>query len=154
MSKATGIIKEFREFAVRGNMIDLAVGVIIGAAFAKIVDSLVKDVVMPIINFLMRGQVDCSNMFWVLSEPANYIGARTYAALSESGATVLAWGQFLTIMINFIMLAFIVFWMVKLVNKARAAIESEKPAPEAAPTPEDIALLTEIRDLLKSKQPQ
>ena len=149
MSKATGIIKEFRAFAVRGNMVDLAVGVIIGAAFSKIVDSLVKDVVMPIVNFLVGGKVDFSNKFWILSEPANYNGSRTYAALSEAGATVLAWGQFLTIMINFILLAFIIFWMVKLVNKARSAIEAEKPAPEPAPTPADIALLTEIRDLLK-----
>lgn len=149
MFKATGIIKEFREFAVRGNMIDLAVVVIIGAAFSKIVDSLVKDVVMPVINFLVGGRVDFSNKFLVLSEPENYAGSKTYAALSEAGAIVFAWGQFLTIMINFVLLAFIVFWMVKLVNKPRASFEAEKPAPEPAPTPADVALLTEIRDLLK-----
>ena len=149
MAKASGIFKEFREFAVRGNMIDLAVGIIIGAAFSKIVDSLVKDMVMPIVNFLVGGKVDFSNKFWVLSEPANFAGPRTYAALSDAGATLLAWGQFLTIMINFILLAFVVFWMVKLVNKARMAIEAEKPAPEPAATPADIELLTEIRDLLK-----
>lgn len=130
-------------------MVDLAVGVIIGAAFSKIIDSLVRDVLMPMINFLVGGKVDFSNKFLILSEPVNYVGERTYAALSESGATVLAWGQFLTIMINFFLLAFVVFWMVKLVNRARLAIESEKPAPEPAATPADVALLTEIRDLLK-----
>ncbi len=149
MSKVTGVIKEFREFAVRGNMIDLAVGIIIGAAFSKIVDSLVKDVVMPVINFGIGGSVNFSNKFLILSEPENYTGSKTYAELTQAGAIVFAWGQFLTMMINFVLLAFIVFWMVKLVNKARMTFEAEKPAPEPTPTPTDIALLTEIRDLLK-----
>ena len=153
MSKSSGFLKEFRDFAVRGNMVDLAVGVIIGAAFSKIVDSLVKDLVLPTVNFLVGGKVDFSNKFVVLREPANFDGARTYAELNEAGAIVLAWGQFLTIFINFVLLAFVIFWMVKLVNKARNGLEAEKPAPapEPAPAPsEDIVLLTEIRDLLKN----
>src|SRR5690606_38339937 len=104
MSKASGFLIEFREFAVKGNMIDLAVGVIIGAAFGKIIDSLVKDVIMPIISFVLGGQVDFSNMFWVLSEPENYTGPRTYDTLAEAGGNVLAWGNFITILINFILL--------------------------------------------------
>ena len=149
MSKAMGIIKEFREFAVRGSVVDLAIGVIIGAAFAKIVDSLVKDVVMPLVNFILGGSVDFSNKFFVLSTPDGYTGPRTYAELSNAGAIVLAWGQFLTILINFILLAFVIFWMVKAVNVARARIEAEKPPATPAPTPEEVVLLAEIRDLLK-----
>lgn len=152
MSKAKGILKEFREFAVKGSVVDLAVGVIIGAAFSKIVDSLVKDVVMPVVNFLVGGSVDFSNKFFVLTRPAGYVGPETYADLSKAGATVLAWGQFLTILINFILLAFVIFWMVKLVNAARARIEAEQPPAAPAATPADIALLTEIRDLLQKQQ--
>lgn len=149
MKKATGLLKEFREFAVRGNVVDLAVGVIIGAAFGKIVESVVKDIFMPIVNFLMGGAMDFSNKFLVLSKPESYTGPETYAELTKAGATVFAWGNFLTIVINFAMLAFIIFWMVKIVNIARAKIEAEKPP--AAP-PADVALLTEIRDLLKQQQ--
>jgi len=153
MSTPKGILKEFREFAVRGSVVDLAVGIIIGAAFAKIVDSLVKDVVMPVINFILGGSVDFSNKFFVLTRPEGYQGAETYAGLTAAGATVLAWGQFLTIFINFVLLAFVIFWMVKIVNAARAKIEAEKLPEAPAATPEDIVLLTEIRDLL-SKQKQ
>jgi len=144
MSKGTGILQEFREFAVRGSVIDLAVGVIIGGAFGKIVDSLVRDIVMPLINFILGGSVDFSNKFLVLSAPDGYAGAQTYAALTEAGAIVLAWGNFLTIVINFTLLAFVIFWMVKLINKARRT-EEEAPAAPA----EDVVLLREIRDLLK-----
>ena len=149
MSQSKGFFKEFREFAVRGNVVDLAVGVIVGAAFGKIVESVVKDIVMPLVNFLVGGSVDFTNKYLVLSRPANYSGPETYAELTRAGATVFAWGNFLTIVINFVLLAFIIFWMVKVINTARARIESEKAAP---PVPEDIALLREIRDLLKNKE--
>lgn len=150
MSTARGFLAEFREFAVKGNMIDLAVGVIIGAAFGKIIDSLVKDVIMPIISFILGGQVDFTNLFWVLKEPENYTGPRTYEAIVEAGGNVLAWGNFITILINFILLALVVFLMVKAVNRARRSFERDEavaPAPEV--TPDDILLLREIRDLLK-----
>lgn len=151
MSKAKGFIAEFREFAVKGNMIDLAVGVIIGAAFGKIIDSLVKDVVMPVVNFILGGEVDFANKFLVLAEPSGYTGGRSYAELTEAGAIVLGWGNFLTILINFLLLALVVFMLVKAANKARAAIvKEEEAAPaEPAPTPDDVVLLREIRDLLK-----
>jgi large conductance mechanosensitive channel len=151
MSQSKGFFKEFREFAVRGNVVDLAVGVIVGAAFGKIVESLVKDVVMPVVNFIVGGSVDFTNKYFVLSRPANYTGPETYAELTRAGATVFAWGNFLTIVINFVLLAFIIFWMVKVINTARARIESEKEVPPAPPEPEDLALLREIRDLLKNK---
>lgn len=144
MSKASGFLKEFRDFAVKGNAIDLAVGVIIGAAFSKIVDSIVKDLVMPIVNYLVGGSVDFTNKFLVLSMPEGYSGPMTYADLSKAGANVLAWGNFLTIFINFVLLAFVIFWMVKAINRAR------KPKEEVvAETPENIVLLREIRDSLK-----
>ena len=147
MSKAGGFIKEFRDFAVKGNAVDLAVGVIIGAAFGKIVDSLVKDIVMPLVNFLLGGSVDFSNKFLVLSMPAGYNGPMTYADLTKAGANVFAWGNFVTIIINFVLLAFVIFWMVKAIYKARTKAEEAPAAPAA--TPEDVALLREIRDLLK-----
>src|SRR5690606_3048218 len=151
MSNARGFLAEFREFAVKGNMIDLAVGVIIGAAFGKIIDSLVKDIVMPIISFILGGQVDFTNLFWVLKEPENYTGPRTYDAMVEAGGNLLAWGNFITIFINFVLLAFVVFLMVKAVNRARKSFEREEAAAVPAPevTPDDILLLREIRDLLK-----
>lgn len=152
MSKTRGFIAEFREFAVKGNMIDLAVGVIIGAAFGKIIDSLVKDVIMPIISFILGGQVDFTNLFFVLKEPESYTGPRTYEAIVAAGGNVLAWGNFITIFINFILLAFVVFLLVKAVNRARKSFERDQavePAPEV--TPDDILLLREIRDLLKRK---
>jgi len=144
MSKSTGILKEFRDFAVRGSVIDLAVGVIIGAAFGKIVDSLVKDIIMPVVNFLLGGSMDFSNKFIVLSTPPGYTGPQTYADLTQAGAIVLAWGNFLTIVINFILLAFVIFWMVKAVNVARRKADEAAPPP-----PEDVVLLREIRDLLR-----
>jgi large conductance mechanosensitive channel len=151
MSKGKGFIAEFQAFAVRGNMIDLAVGVIIGAAFGKIIDSLVKDVIMPVISFILGGQVDFRNLFWVLKAPENYTGPNTYDELVKAGANLFAWGNFITILINFVLLAFVVFMMVKIVNRARERmVRQEAQAPAApAPTPEDVALLREIRDLLK-----
>lgn len=151
MSKASGFFKEFRDFAVKGNALDLAVGVIIGAAFGKIVDSVVKDLIMPIVNFILGGSVDFSNKFLILSTPQGYTGPMTYADLSQAGAIVLAWGNFLTIFINFVLLALVVFIIVKMINSARRK-EEAKPAPEApAATPEDILVLREIRDLLMKK---
>ncbi|CAP40454.1 large conductance mechanosensitive channel protein MscL [Bordetella petrii] len=147
MSKASGFLKEFRDFAVKGNAIDLAVGVIIGAAFGKIVDSVVKDLIMPLVNYILGGSVDFSNKFLVLSAPDGYAGPMTYADLTKAGAIVLAWGNFLTILINFILLALVVFIIVKAINAARRK-EEEAPAEPAAP-PEDVVVLREIRDLLK-----
>lgn len=144
MSK--GFLNEFKEFAVKGNMVDLAVGVIIGAAFSKIIDSLVKDIIMPLINVILAGDVDFSNKFIVLSQPEGYAGPQTLAALQEAGATVFAYGNFITILINFILLAFVVFLIVKSIAKARSRFEAEKAA---EPDPEDIVLLREIRDSLK-----
>ncbi|CAB3883090.1 large conductance mechanosensitive channel protein MscL [Achromobacter mucicolens] len=146
MSKSTGFVKEFRDFAVKGNAVDLAVGVIIGAAFGRIVDSLVRDIIMPLVNFILGGSVDFSNKFLVLSMPEGYSGPMTYAELTKAGANVFAWGNFVTIIINFVLLAFVIFWMVKAIYKAR---NKQEEAPAPAKTPEDVALLREIRDLLK-----
>lgn len=152
MSKARSFFDEFREFAIKGNMIDLAVGVIIGAAFGKIIDSLVADVIMPVVSFILGGNVDFSNRFLVLSQPPGYDGPHTYADMTQAGAVVLGWGNFLTIFINFLLLAFVVFCLVKAVNKARNRFhheqqQAEEAAPPAEPT-EDVKLLREIRDLL------
>ncbi|WP_338617269.1 large conductance mechanosensitive channel protein MscL [Achromobacter sp. E1] len=146
MSKSTGFVKEFRDFAVKGNAVDLAVGVIIGAAFGRIVDSLVRDIIMPLVNFILGGSVDFSNKFLVLSMPEGYSGPMTYAELTKAGANVFAWGNFVTIIINFVLLAFVIFWMVKAIYKAR---NKQEEAPAPAKTPEDVAVLREIRDLLK-----
>jgi large conductance mechanosensitive channel len=148
MSEARGFLKEFRAFAVRGNMVDLAIGVIVGAAFSKIVDSLVKDIIMPIVNFLVGGAMDFSNKFFVLSRPADYVGPETYADLTKAGATIFAWGNFVTIVINFVLLAFVIFWMVKVINTARSKMDLEAEA-VAPKIPEDVLLLREIRDSLK-----
>lgn len=148
MSKARGFLQEFQEFAVKGNMIDLAVGVIIGAAFGKIIDSLVSDIIMPLVAFIMGGQVDFTNQFWILRAPENYAGPTTYDALTKAGAVVLSWGNFLTILINFILLAFVVFCLVKAVNSARNRVIAQKEAAPEAPA-EEVVLLREIRDSLK-----
>jgi len=137
------MMSEFKEFAVKGNVMDLAVGVIIGAAFGKIVDSLVGDIIMPIVGKIFGG-LDFSNMFIALADvPAGNAG--TYAALKEAGVPMLAYGNFVTIVINFIILAFIIFQMVRAMNK----MKKEEVAAEPAPTPDDILLLREIRDALK-----
>lgn len=136
------IVSEFKEFALKGNVMDLAVGVIIGAAFGKIVDSLVGDVIMPLIGTIV-GNVDFSNMFIALADiPEGNAG--TYAALKAAGVPMLAYGNFLTIVINFIILAFVIFMLVKQMNRLKRAAPPATPAP----TPEDIVLLREIRDAL------
>ena len=142
------IVQEFREFAVKGNMIDLAVGVIIGGAFGKIVDSLVKDIIMPLITVVTGGGVDFTQKFFVLGDNPNNL--QTLDELTKAGVNVLTYGNFLTILINFIILAWVVFLMVKMINRMRR--KQEEAAPEPAATPEDIALLREIRDELKKRQ--
>ena len=142
---ASKMMNEFRAFAVRGNVIDLAVGVIIGGAFGKIVDSLVNDIVMPLISTLLGGKIDFTNLFLVLGSVPDNV-PRTFDALKKAGIPIFAYGNFITISINFILLAFVIFQMVKIVNKIRLQDEEPKPTP---PTPEDILLLREIRDGLK-----
>ena len=135
-------MSEFREFAVKGSVVDLAVGVIIGAAFGKIVDSLVKDLIMPIIS-RFTGGLDFSNWFVMLGPPPpGYSGPMTYEALTKAGVPLFAYGNFITVAINFVILAFIIFLMVKQINRLRG----ETPPPA---TPENVVLLREIRDALK-----
>jgi large conductance mechanosensitive channel len=142
------MLNEFKTFIARGNVMDLAVGVIIGAAFNKIVESVVNDLVMPIVGAIFGG-FDFSNYFLALS---SNVTATSLAAAREQGA-VFAYGSFITILINFLILAWIIFLMVKGVNKVRASVERQSAAEEAAapPPPEDVKLLTEIRDLLAQR---
>ena len=135
---------EFREFALKGSVVDLAVGVIIGAAFGKIVDSLVKDLIMPVVSRIFGG-LDFSNWFILLRDPpATYTGPMTYEALTKAGIPLLAYGNFITVAINFVILAFIIFLMVRAINRMR----NETPPAPAAPK-EELVLLREIRDALK-----
>jgi large conductance mechanosensitive channel len=140
-----GMIQEFKEFAVKGNAMDLAVGVIIGGAFGKIVDSVVVDLVMPIVGAVI-GKVDFSNLFVVLANVPAGTDA-SFAGLKKAGIPVFAYGNFITIAVNFLILAFIVFMMVKQLNR----LKKDEPVADAAPaaTPEDVMLLREIRDSLK-----
>jgi large conductance mechanosensitive channel len=136
------IATEFRDFAVKGSVVDLAVGVIIGAAFAKIVDSLVKDLIMPVVGRVFGG-LDFSNWFIMLgAPPPGYNGPLTYEALTKAGVLLLAYGNFITVALNFLILALIIFLMVRQINRLR---RSAPPAPPA----EDVLLLREIRDTLK-----
>jgi len=140
------VLSEFREFAIKGNVIDLAVGIIIGAAFGKIVESLVKDLIMPVVGRLVGG-LDFSNWFIMLgAPPPGYTGPRTYEALTKAGVPLFAYGNFITVTINFLILAFIIFLMVKEINR----LKRQEPAPPPAP-PEEVKLLREIRDALKKK---
>ena len=134
---------EFKEFAMKGNVMDLAVGVIIGGAFGKIVDSAVNDLIMPIIGRIV-GKVDFSNMFVVLGEvPGNT--PMTLDALRKAGVPVFAYGNFITVLINFIILALVIFLMIKQMNR----LKKQTPPAEPAPTPEDVLLLREIRDAVR-----
>ena len=139
-----GFIKEFKEFAMKGNVMDMAVGVIIGGAFGKIVTSLVNDVLMPVIS-VATGGIDFINLFVNLSDDAKY---KTLAEAQEAGASVFAYGQFIQNIIDFIIIAFCIFLMIKAMNKLK---KKEEPAPEAPKGPTQEELLTEIRDLLKTK---
>ena len=143
------IIKEFKEFAVKGNVMDLAVGVIIGGAFSTIVNSIVKDLIMPVIG-VVTGGLDFSNLFVRLGHiPATFKGnPDSYKDLQTAGVAVFGYGSFITAVINFVILAFIIFLMVKFVNKLRRTDETAPAAPP--PTPEDVLLLREIRDSLQS----
>ena len=140
------VIQEFKEFAMKGNVMDLAVGVIIGGAFGKIVDSIVGDLIMPLIAWVMGGKLDFSGMFVVLGKVPEGT-EMTFAALKKAQVPIFAYGNFVTILVNFVILAFIIFMMVKQVNKLRKV--APPTAPEPAATAEDILLLREIRDSLK-----
>ncbi len=140
-----GMMHEFKEFAVKGNVMDLAVGVIIGGAFGKIVDSIVSDLIMPIVGAVF-GKLDFSTLFITLGQVPAGTGA-TLADLKKAGVPVLAYGNFITVAVNFAILAFIVFMMVKQINRMKNEGPAAPTAP--APTPEDVVLLREIRDSLK-----
>lgn len=142
-----GMAQEFKEFAVKGNVVDLAVGVIIGAAFSKIVDSVVGDLIMPLVGRVF-GQLDFSNLFVVLGQaPAGT--ALTLDALKKAGVPVFAYGNFITVAVNFVILAFIIFLMVKQINRLKKEAAPAPAAPAPAAAPEDVLLLREIRDSLK-----
>ena len=137
------MLKEFKEFALKGNMVDMAVGIIIGAAFGTIVKSLVSDIFMPIVGYFSGG-LDFSNVFINLSGTEH----ATLAAAKEAGAATINVGVFINAVISFLIVAWIMFLIVKAMNTAKKAMEEEKEAAPAAP-PQDIQLLTEIRDLLQ-----
>jgi len=136
-------VSEFKQFALKGNVMDLAVGVIIGAAFGKIVDSVVNDLVMPFVGRLL-GNVDFSNLFIALRDVPPGV-PMTLDAVKKAGVPVFAWGNFVTVALNFAILAFIIFVMVRQINR----LKSEAPPPPPPATPEDIQLLREIRDSLR-----
>lgn len=152
-----GLIKEFREFALKGNMIDMAVGIIIGGAFGGIVQSLIKDVIMPVVGLAAKS--DFSNLYFPLNgDTARAIDAAEATAggpipldAARALGPVMAYGNFITIFVNFLILAFVIFIMIKLMNNAKKRFEKQQAAAPAAqaPTPEDVLLLREIRDALK-----
>ncbi len=149
-------LSDFQTFISRGNVIDMAVGVIVGAAFTSIVTSLVKDVINPILGVVVGSQ-DFSNFFFVLSLPEGYAGPMTYDALTKAGAAVIGYGAFITAVFHFLLMAFVVFCLVRLVNRVRLAADSAifkkaQAEKKAAPTPEEVILLREIRDLLKQNR--
>lgn len=140
-----GMLQEFKEFAVKGNVMDLAVGVIIGGAFGKIVESVVGDLVLPLVGAII-GKLDFSNLFVVLGQPPAGT-ALTLDALKKAGVPVFAYGNFITVAVNFAILAFIIFIMVKQINRLK---RQTPPAPAAAPVvAEDVLLLRQIRDSLQ-----
>ncbi|HEX3926952.1 MAG TPA: large conductance mechanosensitive channel protein MscL [Gemmatimonadales bacterium] len=141
------MVQEFKQFALKGNVMDLAVGVIIGGAFGKIVDSIVNDLVMPVAGRALGG-LDFSNYFLPLADvPAGT--AHTLGAMKAAGVPVLAYGNFLTILLNFLILAFIIFQMVKMMNRLH---REPAPAPAAPPPPsEEVVLLRQIRDYLSTR---
>ncbi|AOH82733.1 mechanosensitive ion channel protein MscL [Sphingomonas panacis] len=143
------MFKEFKAFIARGNVLDLAVAVIIGAAFGKIVSSLTDDIIMPVIGKITGG-LDFSSHFLILGKvPAELAGSSDYAALKKAGVAVFGYGAFITAAVNFVILAFIIFLLVRSVHKLMD--KPQEPAAEAPPEPADIALLREIRDELKKR---
>lgn len=140
-----GMIKEFKEFAIKGNMVDMAVGIIIGGAFGLIIKSLIADVIMPMVGSVI-GEVDFTNLYIPLAE-----GVEKGLSLEEARAqgAVFAYGNFITVLFNFLILAFVIFIMVKMINKAKANFEKEEAAAPPKAPPADVVLLEEIRDLLK-----
>jgi large conductance mechanosensitive channel len=138
------MLKEFRDFAMKGNVVDLAIAVIIGVAFGRIVDSLVNDIIMPVVG-AVTGGLDFSNYYLPLSNKVQ--SGMAYADAKKTGA-VLGWGQFLTFVVNFAIVAFVLFLVVKGMNKIKTQLVTEAPPTPKAPSPE-VVLLTEIRDLLK-----
>ena len=143
------MLNEFKQFAMRGNVVDLAVGVIIGAAFGKIVDSLVRDVIMPPIG-LALGRVDFSNLFLVLKEGSQSGPYATVEAAAKAGAVTLNYGVFCNTLISFLIVAWAVFMLIKGINRLKREETAATPAPPPEP-PEDVRLLREIRDALKSR---
>ena len=143
------MLREFKQFALKGNVVDLAVGVIIGGAFGKIVESLVGDVIMPLLSAVL-GRVDFSNLFIVLGTVPAGVGT-SLEALRKAGVPVLAYGSFLTVLVNFILLAFVIFILIRQINRLRSTPEPAAPAAPAAP-PEDVLLLREIRDSLQERR--
>ena len=135
---------EFKEFALKGNVVDLAVGVIIGGAFGKIVDSIVKDLIMPLVNLITGGQIDFANKYLVLS---GNVPAGAALVEAQKVGNVFAYGNFISIAINFIILAFVIFMMIKQINRLKRNEPAAAPA-APPPTPEDVLLLREIRDAL------
>lgn len=140
---------EFKEFALKGNVMDLAVGVIIGGAFANITTSLVEDIIMPIVAFIFGGEINFKNMFLLLGDAPEGV-AMTYDALKEAGVPVLAYGSFITVLINFLILAFIIFMMVRTINKMRRDEEEEEEVVEEPS--EEVQLLREISSNTKPKK--
>lgn len=149
-----GMVKEFKEFALKGNMVDMAVGIIIGGAFGLIIKSLIDDVIMPLVGTVIS-DVDFSNLYIPLSSKVSEAqdAAANVLTLDEAReiGPVLAWGNFTTILINFLILAFVIFMMVKMMNNAKKKFEAEKEAAPPPAPPADVVLLGEIRDLLKDK---
>ncbi len=143
-----GFVKEFKEFAMKGNVMDMAVGVIIGGAFGKIVTSLVEDVLMPVIS-LATGGVDFTNLYVTFGKVPEGV-AQNYAALKEAGVSMFAYGAFIQNIIDFLIIAFCIFLMIKGMNKLTKK-KAEEPAPDPEPSAEE-KLLGEIRDLLKEKK--
>ena len=139
------MVSEFKEFALKGNVMDLAVGVIIGGAFSTITTSLVEDIIMPIVAFIFGGELNFKNMFFMLGDAPEGV-AMTYDALKEAGVPILAYGSFITVLINFLILAFIIFMMVKGVNKLRRNNEVEEEVVEEPS--EEVLLLREISQKL------
>lgn len=140
------MVSEFKEFALKGNVMDLAVGVIIGGAFATITTSLVEDIIMPIVAFIAGGEINFKNMFLVLGDAPEGV-AMTYDALKAAGVPVLAYGSFITVLINFLILAFIIFMMVRMVNKMRRKEEVQELVKQPS---EEVQLLREISDKLSN----